>query len=104
MRKRNEHENSKRILLWVIGITFLFTLLFSRVFIAENANHVCTGDNCPICACVQQLEETENSLITPTEVTEILPVFREHSVVLPVLVSVVLIHRSLVFEKIKMNN
>ena len=36
----------------------LVIVLFSASFIAAEADHDCSGDDCPICACIQQCENT----------------------------------------------
>lgn len=59
-------KNSRKI----AGITcFLiaFVLIFSFIFIAERAEHDCTGTDCPICACLQQAQQIIHQLGTGTE-------------------------------------
>ncbi len=39
-----------------MAIMVLFVMLFSSSFIAGHVHHHCTGEDCPICACLQQCE------------------------------------------------
>ena len=48
----------KRIAAGIMGILMLFIILFSAFYIAAEADHDCTVEDCPICACVQQCENT----------------------------------------------
>lgn len=48
----------KRIAAGIMGILMLFIMLFSAFYIAAEADHDCTGEDCPICACIQQCENT----------------------------------------------
>ncbi|MCR5300809.1 MAG: hypothetical protein K6E49_00045 [Lachnospiraceae bacterium] len=36
----------------------LVIVLFSTTFIVVHVHHNCSGDDCPICACMQQCERT----------------------------------------------
>ncbi len=36
----------------------LLIMLFSSFFIAAHADHECSGADCPVCACIQQCENT----------------------------------------------
>lgn len=38
-----------RLLAIMLAVTVVFVVLFSTFFIAQNANHDCIGDDCPIC-------------------------------------------------------
>lgn len=46
----------KRITAGIIVILMLFNLLFSAFYIAAEVDHDCTGEDCPICACIAQCE------------------------------------------------
>lgn len=45
-----------RIFVFFISILLLFAMFSSVLLIAANAEHDCTGDDCPICACIHQCE------------------------------------------------
>ena len=42
-------NKSNKVIAIIITIYLFTTLLFSYLFIVENAHHVCTGEDCPIC-------------------------------------------------------
>ncbi len=48
----------------VICIVILFVAIASLFYIAEEENHICTGEDCPICICVHQTEQTLRNLGT----------------------------------------
>ena len=52
----------KRNLAAILCITLIFATLFSFFFIIEEANHHCSGQDCPVCACIHQAERTLRSL------------------------------------------
>ena len=40
----------------IMAVMMLIVVLFSSFYIASHADHECTGEDCPICACIQQCE------------------------------------------------
>lgn len=56
------NSNSKRIIAGIMVIMLLAIVLFSAFYIAAEADHDCTGDDCPICACIQQCENILNQV------------------------------------------
>ena len=42
----------------IMAAMMLLVMLFSSFYIAAHADHDCTGEDCPICACIQQCENT----------------------------------------------
>ena len=49
---------NKRIAAGSMAVLMFFIMLFSASFIAIEADHDCTGEDCPICACIAQCENT----------------------------------------------
>ena len=47
-----------RITAGIMGLMMLFIVLFSAFYIAAEADHDCCGEDCPICACIHQCENT----------------------------------------------
>lgn len=45
-----------------VGILFIFMTFMSLFFIEKEADHVCTGEDCPICACLHQVEQIFKNL------------------------------------------
>ncbi len=55
---------SKKIITGILLAEVLFSMLFSAFYIAEHADHDCKGDDCPVCACLQQCETMLRGLRT----------------------------------------
>jgi len=53
-----EISKSKRFVSGILAILLLSVMLFSTFYIAHEADHDCTGEGCPICACIQQCQNT----------------------------------------------
>ena len=39
---------------WVVMLATVFVLLFSTIYIADHAKHDCIGEDCPVCAVMEQ--------------------------------------------------
>ena len=58
------HSNSmnlwktNRIAAGILSLMILFSVLFSSFYISAESLHSCTGDGCPVCACIHQCENT----------------------------------------------
>ena len=44
-------EKRKHLAAW-FSIIFIFVTLASLFYIVKEENHKCTGEDCPVCACV----------------------------------------------------
>ncbi len=56
---RNSHPSgAKRFAAGAMGLLMLLVVLFSAFCIAAEADHDCTGEDCLICACIRQCENT----------------------------------------------
>lgn len=68
-------SKSERIAVCVMGIMMLFVVLFSSFFVAYEADHDCTGEDCPVCACIAQCENTlrQISVVMSFLITLVLP-------------------------------
>ena len=47
-------SNFRKMTASVISTVMLVVLLFSAFYIATEEEHNCTGEDCPICACMEQ--------------------------------------------------
>ena len=52
----SELSKQKRIAAGIIGMLMIIVMLFSAFYISSETGHDCIGEDCPICACVQQCE------------------------------------------------
>ena len=48
----------KRVTAGIVAFMMLAVVLFSVFFTSAEAGHHCCGENCPICVCIQQCENT----------------------------------------------
>ena len=51
-------KKAQRILAGFTCAAFVIVAFFSLLFIAKEAHHDCTGEDCPVCACIHQAEQT----------------------------------------------
>ena len=93
----------KRTYSVAICILFLFVTFASLFYIVEEANHHCTGEDCPVCANIHQAEQTLRNLSTGTIVqTAVNPI--PIMFVLVIADHVLFISRtSLVSQKVRLN-
>ncbi|MBE6003126.1 MAG: hypothetical protein E7232_03405 [Lachnospiraceae bacterium] len=50
--------NSNKIIAAIMGVMMLVVVLVSASYVAVESGHDCTGEDCPICACINQCENT----------------------------------------------
>ena len=55
--RRSSFLKSIRLIAAILCGMVVFAVLFSAVFIAMEADHDCSGENCPVCACLQLCEQ-----------------------------------------------
>ena len=48
--------SARRISAGIAGVLMLVFVLFSVFFIAHEAHHDCTGEDCPVCAAIRLCE------------------------------------------------
>ena len=46
-----------RLLTGTMALMVLVVMLFSAYFVVTHADHDCCGEDCPVCACLQQCEK-----------------------------------------------
>jgi hypothetical protein len=57
------HQKSRRLSTGIMAFMILFVVLFSAFFLSIEANHHCSGNDCPICACMQMCENTLHHIV-----------------------------------------
>ena len=55
-------SGAKRIAAGILGLTLLAVVLLSSFCIAIEAHHDCTGEDCPVCVCLQHCANTLRQL------------------------------------------
>ncbi len=97
-------SRNKRIAAGVIGLMLLVVMLFSTFYIAAEADHDCTGEDCPICTCIQQCENTLHKIGNgiAVQVAIILPVI--FMLISAFLFAADFPQETLVSRKVRLNN
>ena len=54
----------------ILCVMFILVTWFSLFYVAKDENHICTGEDCPICACVRQVEQTIKNLGTGADLPD----------------------------------
>ena len=97
-------SKSQRNVAILLGIVILLALLLSAFCIVAEIDHDCTGENCPICACIQQCENNIRQMGDGT-VAMIAAVLLIAVFLLPPLFIVTnLSQATLVTQKVRLNN
>lgn len=47
------HPVGRKIAAWTLSVLLAVGVLFSAWFLAREIRHACTGQSCPVCACLQ---------------------------------------------------
>lgn len=94
----------KRIMAGIMGILMLLIILFSAFYIAAEADHDCTGEDCPICACIHQCEKTLYQISDGIAVQTAVIIPFVFMLVIPVLFTVCIQHETLISKKIRLNS
>lgn len=58
------YTKKQRKLVLLACIVYISVIFLSSVFIVREADHDCVGEDCPICACIAQAEQTLKQLGT----------------------------------------
>ncbi len=62
-------KKAQRILAGFTCAAFVIVAFFSLIVIAKEAHHDCTGEDCPVCACIHQAEQTLKQIGTGSSET-----------------------------------
>ncbi len=54
--KNCRETKMNRTLTGIMAAMILLVMMFSAIFIVSHTDHDCTGEDCPVCACLQQCE------------------------------------------------
>ena len=88
----------------LICMAFLVVMLASFFYIAKEENHNCTGEDCPVCACIHQAEQNLKNLGTGPAVAA-MPGQKILSVLVEAILCFFVVCRtSLVSQKVRLND
>ena len=95
---------NKKILSITICITLLFVAAASLLYLSEEINHSCTGEDCPVCASMHQAEQTLKNLGTGA-ITNAAAVFSPAIIMCIIMIRFFfVICTSLVSQKVRIND
>ncbi|WP_139225885.1 hypothetical protein [Oribacterium sp. WCC10] len=57
-----KNSQYKKFVCGIIAMMMLVFVLLSAAFIAAESDHNCTGEDCPVCECIQLCENTLRKL------------------------------------------
>ena len=58
--RRSAETKCRRIAAGFLGLLILAAVLFSVFYIAAEADHDCTGEDCPVCLCIRLCSDALN--------------------------------------------
>lgn len=87
-----------------VCVLFLFITFASLFYIAEEENHYCTGEDCPICANIHQTEQTLKNLATAMSAITIVNLMPVLFILLVMGWFLPVFHTSLVSQKVRLND
>ncbi len=58
------YTKKQRVMSMAVGVLFLFMMFASLFYVVKEADHNCTGEDCPICATIHQAEQTLKNIGT----------------------------------------
>lgn len=98
------NTKKQRIFSGIVCIVFVLFTFVSLIYIVKEADHHCTGEDCPVCINIQQVEQTLRNLGTGTidlTIVNLKPVFLTLLIICPLWI----IHcTTLVSQKVRLNN
>ncbi len=95
---------SKRLIAKALAVLMLAMVLLSAFYTVKKASHDCSGDHCPICACLQQCRQPV-ACSAPKNAAHVIfaaPVFFPQSPNLSTITKIP--QKTLVSSKIRLNN
>lgn len=99
-----QNLKSRRITAWVAMLATVFVMLFSGIYLAEHAEHNCTGNDCPICAVINQCSNNLKTIGTAAIIASaslfVFPLLQGSVLAVSKIVSC----NSLFSQKVRMNN
>ncbi|MBR2834857.1 MAG: hypothetical protein IKE43_03970 [Coriobacteriales bacterium] len=95
---------ANRITSTIMGLMLVALVLFSSFYLVAEANHDCSGEDCPICECIQQciqtLQQIGEGAVSLT--AAVIPAFA--CLILVFLPVTLLPQNTLVSNKVRLNN
>ena len=98
------HTQKQKYLALIFSISFLFVSFFSLFYIAREEIHDCSGEDCPVCACIHQAEQNLKDLGTGMAVSSGLELFFQTDCILLPLCLCYIPCATLVTQNVRLND
>lgn len=98
------YTKKQKTLAFLTCAAFIIVTLFFILFIVKEADHDCTGENCQVCACIHQAQQTLKQLRTGTAGATVYPSIITQYALALVCVFLAAPHTSLISQKVRLNN
>ncbi|MCR5722311.1 MAG: hypothetical protein K6G72_08215 [Lachnospiraceae bacterium] len=101
---RELNKKTARGLRKVLGVFMVLSLLCALTFIAFEAHHECEGEECPICACLEECVRTVRGIGDSLPILSTLVVIYVAAVTVSLAESEEIIFNTPILFKVRMNN
>ena len=101
--KRMNTKKHRRIPL-IVCVLCIFVMFASLFYIVKEETHHCTGEDCPICACIRQAEQTLRNWGTAASVSMGVDLVMISSVSSAAARSLYVLIATLVSQKVRLND
>ena len=88
----------------MIAVLLVIATFASLFYIAEEENHDCTGEDCPICVCIHQTEQVLKNMTTGLVHVCVFQAVLVGCVITGISLSWLIIRTSLVNQKVRLND
>ena len=104
LRSKRSDRRQKAVPCLTMVILIFFSVVFSAFYIASETGHDCTGEDCPICACILQCENIlhQTGYGTASRGAVIIPVV--FAIASTFLFTYVFFRETLVSKKVRLND
>lgn len=93
-----------KIVSFMMCIIFILVILFSLFYIVKEENHFCTGEDCPVCACLHQAEQTLKNWSTAIADFMYMSPQMILAILLPIILPICIFVETLVSQKVRLND
>ncbi len=98
------HNTKNRAFAGVMATMMLVVLLFSAFFVAHEAEHECSGEDCPVCACISWCENTLHRAFAANEASTALFIAAITLLAAAMVPALFIARETPVSGKVRMNN
>lgn len=98
------YTKRQKTLAFLICTAFIMVIFLSLFFIIKEADHDCTGEDCMVCVCIHQAEQTLRNLGTGTIKADGWVIIQVSQVLVVSCIFMFVPCTSLISQKVRLNN